>query len=139
MKKITLLSAIFVLSLLVAACQPSVDEAKADFCSDLGEFGQALVGFRQLNPASTKDDLNKAESDVQKAWDNLQSSASTLKDVQTSSVQDAFETLKKDIGDIPDDTTLADTELMIKDDVVSTMGETLQIFSTTCTYGQDSS
>ena len=137
MKKIILLSAIFVLSLLLAACQPSVDQAKADFCETLGEFAQAELQFRQLDGTSTKDDLNKAASDLQKAWEDVKGSASNVAEAQLSGVEDALQTLQKDIGDIPDDATLAESEVTIKQDILNTAAETVQIMNTTCTYGQD--
>ena len=68
MKKVFLLSVIIGLALLVAACQPTVDEAKANFCEDLGEFGVAVAQFRQINETSTKDDLQNAQSEVAKTW-----------------------------------------------------------------------
>jgi hypothetical protein len=135
-KKVILLSVIFVLPLLLAACQPSVDEAKADFCEDLGEFGIALAQYRQINETSTKDDLQKAQSDVEKTWADLQKSAETLGEVQTDSVEDAYGDLQKGVNDIPDDATLGDAELMVKQGVLSTLEEVLRISTTTCTYGQ---
>ena len=137
MKKIILLSSIFVLVLLLAACQPSVDQAKADFCESLGEFAQAQVQFRTINATSTKSDLNEAVSDLDRAWENVKSSAADLSEAQLSGAEDALQTLKDDISDIPDDATLAESEAMIKTDVIATMAETQEIFSTTCTYGQD--
>ena len=137
MKKIVLLSAIFVLSLLVAACQPVIDEQKSDFCQNLGEFAQAQVQFRQLDANSTKDDLEDAVSDLERAWDNLADSTEDLAEAQVRGVEEALEDLRRDIDNIPDGSTLAEAEVMIKQDVVSTMAETLQIFRTDCTYGQD--
>ena len=130
-------SGILVLSLLLAAaCQPTVDEAKADFCQNLGDFAQAQVQFRQLNATSTKDDLEEAASVLEEAWENLVESAADLSEAQVGGVEDALEDLRRNIDDIPDDATLAEAELMIKQDILSTMSETVQIFSTTCTYGQ---
>lgn len=137
MKKIVLLSAIFVLSLLVAACQPVIDEQKSDFCQNLGEFAQAQVQFRQLDANSTKDDLEDAVSDLERAWNNLADSTEDLAEAQVRGVEEALEDLRRDIDNIPDGSTLAEAEVMIKQDVVSTMAETLQIFRTDCTYGQD--
>ena len=137
MKKKVLLSTIFVLSLLVAACQPSVDQAKADFCESLGEFAQAQLQFRQLNATSTKGDLNQAGSDLQRAWDDVKGSASDVAEAQLSGVEDALQTLQNDIGDIPDDATLAESEVTIKQDILNTAAETVQIMNTTCTYGQE--
>ena len=136
MKKAILLSLIFVLSLLLLACQPTVDEAKAAFCEDLGEFGVAVAQLRQVNETSTKADLQNAVSEVEKTLSNLQDSAATLGQVQISSVEDSFEDLQNGVQDIPDDTTLAAAEVMVKGGALATLEEVLQIFNTTCTYGQ---
>jgi gas vesicle protein len=136
MKKIILFATIFTLSLLMAACQPSVDQAKADFCADLGEFAQAQVALRNLDANSTKDEENQAVSNLEQTWNNLLDSVSTLGDVQVDGIQEAFETLKNDISNIPDDATLAESEVMIKQDLLNTLAETQQILTTTCTYGQ---
>jgi hypothetical protein len=120
----------------LAACQPSIDEAKAAFCEDLGEFGVTVAQFRQINETSTKDDLQNALSEVEKTWGNLQKSAETLGEVQTDSVEDAYNDLQKSVNDIPDDATLAEAEVMVKGSALSTLEEVLQISTTTCTYGQ---
>ena len=137
MKKIMLLCVIFVLSLLLAACQPALDEQKADFCEALGEFAQAQGQFRQLNETSTKDDVEEAASDLERSWERVKDSAADVAEAQLNNVEDAWENLKRDIDDIPNDATLVEAEAMIKEDVLNTMAETVQIMSTTCTYGQE--
>jgi tetratricopeptide (TPR) repeat protein len=137
MKKIILLSVIFVLSLLLAACQPAIDEKKSDFCKDLGDFAQAQAQFRQLNETSTKNDVEEAASDLERSWERVKDSAGDVAEAQLNNVEDAWENLKRDINDIPNDATLAEAEAMIKADVLNTMAETVQIMTTTCTYGQE--
>ena len=138
MKKIILLSAIFVLSLVLAACQPVVDEKKADFCRNVGDFAQAQVQFRQLNASSSKRDAEEAVSDLQRDFENLVQSGADVKEAQLKEVEDALENLKRDIKDIPDDAeNIAEAELMIKQDVLNTVAETVQIMTTNCTYGQE--
>lgn len=137
MKKIMFFATIFILSLLLVACQPSVDQAKADFCADLGEFAQAQVSLRSTNATSTKDELNQALSNLEQSWNNLLDSATTLGEVQVDGIQESFENLKNDISNIPDDATLAEAELTVKQDLLNMVAETQQIVTTTCTYGQD--
>jgi hypothetical protein len=137
MKKIILLGVILVVSLLVAACQPAVDEQKADFCSNLGAFAQAQVQFRALNETSTKGDVEEAASDLERAWDNLKNSAGDLAETQMSAIEDALQNLRRDIDNIANDATLAEAEVSIKQDILNTMAETVQIMTTTCTYGQE--
>ncbi len=137
MKKMLMLSLMALLLLPLAGCGPSVDDAKADFCDDLGAFGQSLMGLREIGVGSTKDDLQDATKDAQKAWDNLKDSASKLENVQVDGVQDAFSDLQDSINDIPDDATLAEGLVDIKGATVSTLSEILQIATTTCSYPQD--
>ncbi len=136
MNKRILISTIFIVSLLLAGCQESIDDAKADFCTDLGTFAQALAEFRAIDATSTTDDLNNAVSDVENAWNDLKSSASNLEDIQVDDAQGAFQTLKDDISNISGDSSLADAEVQIKQDVVAALSEVVDIFTTSCTYGQ---
>jgi hypothetical protein len=135
MKNILFLSLTAVLLLSLAGCgQPSVDQAKANFCQDLGEFGTAVAGLRQLDGASTKQDLQDATNSVQKAWGDLQKSAGTLKDVQVDGVQDAVNDMQQSVNDIPDDATLEAGLADVRGAVVNTLAEVHQIASTTCSY-----
>jgi hypothetical protein len=124
MKNILFLSLTAVLLLSLAGCgQPSVDQAKANFCQDLGEFGTAVAGLRQLDGASTKQDLQDATNSVQKAWGDLQKSAGTLKDVQVDGVQDAVNDMQQSVNDIPDDATLEAGLADVRGAVVNTLAE----------------
>ena len=136
MKKIILLCTIFVLSLVLAACQPSVDQAKADFCDDLGTFAQSVGEYRSLGPNSSVDDFQDAQKDVEKAWNDLQSSAQTLGSVQTDSLQNAYSDLQKDVSNISGDTNIADALTQVQQDALATLQEANQILTTTCSYGQ---
>jgi len=135
MKNILFLSLTVVLLLSLAGCgQPSVDQAKADFCQDLGEFGTAVASLRQLDGSSTKQDLQDATNAVDKAWGDLKSSAGTLQNVQVDGVESAVNDLQKSVNDIPDDATLDQGLVGVRGATVNTLAETLQIATTTCTY-----
>lgn len=136
MKKIILLCTIFVLSLVLAACQPSIDQAKSDFCDDLGTFAQSVGEYRSLGPNSSVDDFQDAQKDVEKAWNDLQSAAQTLGSVQTDSLQDAYSDLQKDVSNISGDTSIADALPQVHQDALATLQEANQILTTTCRYGQ---
>ena len=53
-----------------------------------------------------------------------------------SSLENALDDMRNTIQAIPDDATLAETEGMIKQASLATMAEAVEIFTTTCTYGQ---
>ena len=132
MKKMLLLGLVVLLLVPLVSCGTTVDSAKADFCDDLGAFGQSLAGLRGINAGSTKDDLQDATKDAQKAWDNLKDSASKLEDVQLDALEDAYGDLKASIRDIPDDATLAEALANVKDAAVAMLGEIVQITTITC-------
>ena len=136
MKKMLLLGLVVLLLFPLVSCGTTVDSAKADFCDDLGAFGQSLAGLRGINAGSTKDDLQDATKDAQKAWDNLKDSASKLEGVQLDAVEDAFDDLKDSIQDVPDDATLAEGLADVKGAAVATLSEIVQITTTTCSYSQ---
>ena len=138
MKNILYLSLTVVLLLSLAGCgQPSVDQAKANFCQDLGEFGTAVVGLRQINPTSTKQELQDATNAVQNAWGDLKSSAETLQNVQVDGVEAAVNDLQKSVDDIPDDATLADGLVAVQQAALATAAEVVRTTNTVCSYPQE--
>ena len=136
MRKLTLLGLVILLLPLLAACGTTVDSAKADFCDDLGAFGESLGGLRDIGIGSTKDDLQDALKDAESAWGDLEDSAGKLEDVQLDAVEDAFGDLKNAIQDIPDDATLADALTAVKDAALATLSQIVQITTTTCSYSE---
>ena len=138
MKNILCLSLTVVLLLSLAGCgQPSVDQAKANFCQDLGEFGTAVVNLRQINASSTKQELQDAVSATQQAWDNLKNSAATLENVQVDGVEAAVNDLQKSVDDIPDDATLEQGLVAVRGAALATAAEIVKITNTTCSYPQE--
>ena len=138
MKNILYLSLAIVLLLSLAGCgQPSVDQAKANFCQDLGEFGTAVVNLRQIDASSTKQELQDATNGVQKAWGDLKNSASTLQNVQVSGMESAVNDLQKSVDDIPDDATLEQGLVAVQQAALATVGEVLKTSNTVCSYPQE--
>jgi hypothetical protein len=127
-----------VLLLSLAGCgQPSVDQAKANFCEDLGEFGTAVANLHQIDASSTKQELQDATNAAQKAWGDLKSSAGTLKDVQVDGVESAVNDLQKSVDDIPDDATLAQGLVAVQGASLATMAEVVKTTNTICSYPQE--
>lgn len=138
MKNILYLSLTVVLLLSIAGCgQPSVDQAKANFCQDLGEFGTAVVNLRQINPTSTKQELQDATNAVQNAWGDLKNSAGTLQNVQVDGVEAAVNDLQKSVDDIPDDATLAEGLVAVQKAALATAAEVVKTTNTVCSYPQE--
>ena len=138
MKNILYLSLTVVLLLSIAGCgQPSVDQAKANFCQDLGEFGTAVVNLRQIDGSSTKQELQDAVSAAQKAWDDLKNSAATLQNVQVDGVEAAMNDLQRSVDDIPDDATLEQGLVAVRGAALATAAEVVKTTNTICSYPQE--
>jgi hypothetical protein len=138
MKNIIYLSLAVVLLLSLAGCgQPSVDQAKANFCQDLGEFATSVVNLRQIDASSTKQELQDATNSVQKAWDDLKSSAGTLQNVQVDGVESAVNDLQKSVDDIPDDATLEQGLVGVQQAALATAAEVVKTTNTVCSYPQE--
>jgi tetrahydromethanopterin S-methyltransferase subunit F len=138
MKNILYLSLTVVLLLSIAGCgQPSVDQAKANFCQDLGEFATAVVNLRQIDSSSTKQELQDAFSAAQRAWDDLKNSAGSLQNAQVDGVEAAVNDLQRSIDDIPDDATLEQGLVAVRGASLATLAEIVKITNTTCSYPQE--
>jgi hypothetical protein len=131
MRKLFLFGLIVLLPLL-GSCGTTVDSAKADFCSDLDAFSQSLVGLRDLQLGSAKEDLQSALGNADQAWQDLKDSASKLEDVKLDAVETAFDDLKDSVQDIPDDATLAEALASVKDAAIAMLDEIVQITTVTC-------
>ena len=138
MKNIIFLSLTVVLLLSIAGCgQPSVDQAKANFCQDLGEFATAVVDLRQIDATSTKQELQDAVSAVQNAWGDLKNSAGKLQNAQVDGVESAVNDLQKSVDDIPDDAMLAEGLVAVQQASLATMAEVVKTTNTVCSYPQE--
>ncbi len=138
MKSILYLSLTVVLLLSLAGCgQPSVDQAKANFCQDLGEFGTAVVNLRQIDSSSTKQEAQDAVNDARRAWDDLKNSAGSLQNVQVDGVEAAVNDLQRSVDDIPDDATLEQSLAAVRGAALATAAEIVQITNTVCSYPQE--
>jgi hypothetical protein len=136
MNKRVFIFGVLAIAMVLAGCQPSIDTAKSDFCDDLGTFALAVGAYRSLGPTSSVDDFQSAQEDVDTAWNDVQSSAQTLQNVQIDSLQSAYSDLQKDVSNISGDTSIADAVPQIRQDALATLGESVKILTTTCSYGQ---
>jgi hypothetical protein len=130
------LAALAALLLATAACQPSVDEAKAAFCADLAAYGQAVAGLKAIGPTSTVQQAKDSLKAVEQAHGNLAQSASGLKGAQADALEQEFKNLQKAITDIPNDATLAQAQATVKGATVSALAAYVDVTTTACLYGQ---
>ena len=133
--KALFIGAAFVL-LLLAACGPSVDEAKVTYCRNLGNFAIALVNLRLIDENSTVNELKQAERLVEGTWNALANSASELRDAQFDELEGAYTALRRTIiYDTPGNATLAETSGEIQSAAQETVAQFTDIATTTCNYG----
>ena len=136
MKSVVSFATLAVLLLTTAACQQSVDQAKAAFCTDLATYGKAVAGMKAINPTSTVQQAKDSLKAVEQAHANLEQSASALKGAQTDALEQEFKNLQKTINDIPNDATLAQAQATVKGATVSALAAYVDMTTTICQYGQ---
>ena len=137
MKKARFLVGVLLITLILSACAPTLDEAKADFCSDLGTFGQAVIDLNNLGVSATVDQLNDAKDAAADAWGDLKSSAETLADVQVDEMEDSYDAVQNDVSQaISGDTTLAEAGGVYAGGLADLLADVSQISITVCQYGQ---
>lgn len=139
MKKTGLFILLALLLLVLAGCgQPSVDEAKADFCQDLGAFGTSVGALGSIDITSSKDELQDTISGVESSLSDLVDSVKTLKDVDVDAVQGIISDLKDSVGEVSDQGILEGDLAEIKGAALNALAEIQEIFNTTCnSYAQE--
>jgi hypothetical protein len=105
-KSVFLLAA--VATLVLAGCaQPSVGDAKTQFCTDLKAVGTAVDGVKALTPTSTVEEAQTATKTLESSWTTLKTSAATLKEVQLQATEDAYNQIVGMMKGVSDQATLA--------------------------------
>ncbi len=125
MRKIARLGVIAVLSMLLASCGSSTDEATTGFCEDLGEFGNALTEFGTLDEDASEDEVNQAMSDLQRALSELQASAP--EGVDTGAVEEAMDALEQELRSME-----GGGENLTRRELAALMADTLDLFNHEC-------
>ncbi len=131
MKKIVLLSAILVLSLFLTACQSGeeVDEATADSCAKLGdfgtrltEFGQELTQFDSAEEAAADEGVNQAMANMDQAMEEFKASAPT--EMNQAELEEAADELEQSFRNA--------TEGMSRKEMAAAVFETFNLFNREC-------
>lgn len=121
---------------LLAACTPTVDEARAEYCEALGAYGQAVIQLRAINESSTVDEYRTALAEVERAWTRVQETSTTLAEAQGNALRDANQQLAATVNDIPSDATIGDARATIRSATLETIAAYNEIMTTVCRYGQ---
>ena len=132
MKKIILLCAtIFVLSLLLTACQGGGDaeEATEDACAKLGdfgtrlsEFGQELTQFDSPEAAAADEGVQEAMANMDRAMEEFKASAPT--EMNQAELEEAADELEQSFRNA--------TEGMSRKEMAAAVFETFDLFNREC-------
>ena len=104
-KSVVLLAAMA--TLVLAACQPTVGDAKTEFCNSLKAVNTAVEGVKALGPTSTVEEAQTATKALEDSWATMKKSAETLKEVQLSETETAFNEMTSAMKGVSDQATLA--------------------------------
>lgn len=123
---------------LLAACAapPTIDDARAAYCDALGAYGQAVLQLRDITETSTVDEYRAALSDVENAWNELQSASAALADVQSDALRQANQELAGTIDAIAGDATIGEARTTIRTATLNTLAAYNEIMTTVCDYDQ---
>ena len=129
MKASVLLSILVLSALLLAACGPTVDEAKTQFCNDLDELDAAVNSLRDVD---SLDDIKQAGEDIRDAWDQVVKSAEKLDDVQLDATKEAYDAMLSAIEEAPDSGSLSGALEAVTGAVTTFATSFKEIHTTTC-------
>jgi len=122
-----------VLAVFVSACQPSVDEAKQQFCDSLTQLTAAAQKVTNLDANASVDDAKQAQAELQQAWQDFSKSADQLKDVQSDASEDAYNQVINQLqSSISGETTLGDSAQQISAGAKQLLSELKTINTTIC-------
>jgi len=105
---------ILVLSLVLSACQPSVADAKQQFCDSLNTLNNAVDALQSIDENTSVNAAKQAQAEASKAWDEVAKAAKQLKEVQLNESEDAYKAMIKAVDSaISGESTLGDSAQIV--------------------------
>lgn len=128
-----------VLMLVLSACAapPPIDEAKAQFCADLGAYGRSVAALRQIDATTTVEEVKAMQQAIDDAWAQVQQSGQTVEAAQVATMGQQQDALRATLNTITDETTLSAAAATIQTGIAGTLSSYVDIATTTCTYGAE--
>ena len=98
-------------AVFLSACgQPSVADAKQQFCDSLNKLDDALDKLDSVDANTSIDEVKQAKAEVAKAWDELTKSSKQLKQVQLKESESAYKDVTRAVDQaITGESTLGDS------------------------------
>ena len=113
----------------VSKDENSQADAEAAFCSSLDSLESSVQALLALDPSTaSKDDYQADVDTIQSDWDQVKSDASSLVNVDMSTLDSAWDSFKSAVDDVPDDASVSDALNDVKsaaDSLASTVKSTL--------------
>lgn len=97
----------------------SIEEKKAELCTQLARFNTAVVTLKSMNPSSTVGDLRTAQDQVKTTFNDVKTSARAVKEAKTEELERAYVQLDKTVQSIPETATLQQANQSIAADVAA--------------------
>ena len=121
--------------LALIGCSPNVDQAKANFCQDLGAYAKAVAAVGALGQDSTVDDLKKAVKSENDAYKKLDKAANRLSEAQSAAIKKVDETFAKTYDNIKGNEKLGDAAATVSQATAVVLDKYSDIATTTYVYG----
>ena len=99
----------------------SAEKANAQLCTDLDDLQKAVVNFQAINKTNTVDELKAARDDVRQAFDDVKSSAASVREARMDDLNTAYDGLDKAVKTVQGDQTLADIQADLQDAAVDVL------------------
>jgi hypothetical protein len=119
----------------LTSCTPNVDQAKANFCKDLGAYAKAVAAVGALGSDSTVAELNKAVKAENAAYNKLDKAANRLSAAQAAAMKKVDETFAKTYDNIKGNEKLGDAAATVEQASAVVADNYSDIATTTCVYG----
>jgi uncharacterized phage infection (PIP) family protein YhgE len=101
----------------IAGCQLSVDQAKAQLCTAIAGYDQAVAALQAIQDSSTVRQLKDAQKSVDQAAQQVNDAAEKYQKAEVREVKDSYQQLERKIKSIPDNATLAQAKQSILPDI----------------------
>jgi hypothetical protein len=132
---VIVVAAVAVVALIAFAGRgSSLSRAEANYCTDLADYGQAVVSLRSINPTSTVDEAQDALKAIQASWQDLRQSGQALREARLDTVESSFNELERTISGISDNATLAEANAEVYRAALEAAAQTWEAQRLVCTY-----
>lgn len=110
---------LFLLVSCTSESPQSIQEKQAELCTQLARFSTAVVTLKSMGPSSTVGDLRAAQDQVRTTFNDVKTTASTVKAAKAEELEQAYTQLDTTVRSIPETATLQQASESIATDVAA--------------------